>query len=423
MKVSAIPYVLQALLCSALVSASPISSDARYKRNVKRWNQFQAVPALGGAAYFITNEPSGNFVVSADIGIDGKLTLRQASFSGGNGAHGVTSPVGPDPLFSQGAIKTSKAANVLATVNAGSNTISMFAIDPANPAAITRVGDAVDSGGQFPVSVAFNAAGTQLCALNGGAVNGVNCFRVDNRTGLTPLPNTNRSLNLNQTTPATGPAGTPSHLIFSEDNRQLIASVKGTPPQPGFFAVWDVANDGSLSQNFVTVPPNQGGLLPFSMTLIPGQNALLATDAGVGFDILDLANPTSPNNRSSVVPIQGQGATCWSSHSPKTGNFYLTDIATSLVTEVNVDSNLRGTIVNQYPQGNNSAVIDNDIASVGTNDFMYVMAANATSINVMDLNAAGNAQIIQTLELSGPATSVGLALNANNLQGMTTFVS
>ena len=92
MKVSAIPYVLQALLYSALVSASPISSDARYKRNVKRWNQFQAVPALGGAAYctchsicclfrrfpthtspVITNEPSGNFVVSADIGIDGKL--------------------------------------------------------------------------------------------------------------------------------------------------------------------------------------------------------------------------------------------------------------------------------------------------------------------------------------------------------------
>ena len=124
----------------------------------------------------------------------------------------------------------------------------------------------------------------------------------------------------------------------------MIASIKGTPPNPGFFAVWDVAADGSLSQNFRSIPPNQGGLLPFSMTIIPGQNALLATDAGVGFDIVDLADLSSAN-RSSVVPIQGQGATCWSSFSPKTGNFYLTDIATSLVTEVNVDNNLRGTVV------------------------------------------------------------------------------
>jgi hypothetical protein len=170
------------------------------------------------------------------------------------------------------------------------------------------------------------------------------CFNVNNQTGLTPLANTQRSLGLNQTTPPNGPAGTTSHIVFSEDNKQLIASVKGIPPQPGFFAVWDIATDGSLSNNFKSIPPNQGGLLPFSMTVIEGQNALLATDAGVGFDIVDLANQSN-SNRSSVVPIQGQGATCWSSHSPKTGNFYLTDIKTSLVTEVNVDSNLKGSIV------------------------------------------------------------------------------
>lgn len=167
------------------------------------------------------------------------------------------------------------------------------------------------------------------------------------------MQDTTRSLQLNQTTPATGPAGTVSHVVFSEDNTQLIASVKGVPPTPGFLAVWDVAADGTLSQDFQTVAPQAGGLLPFSMTIIPGKNAILATDAGLGFDIFDFSagvaaageQNTTSSTKSSAVAIDGQGATCWSSFSPKTGNFYLTDVQTSMVSEINVDDNLVGTLV------------------------------------------------------------------------------
>ena len=55
----------------------------------------------------------------------------------------------------------------------GSNTLSLFSIDPSNPIEIKRVGDPIGSGGEFPVSVAFNKAGDVLCALNGGEINGV----------------------------------------------------------------------------------------------------------------------------------------------------------------------------------------------------------------------------------------------------------
>lgn len=105
--------------------------------------------------------------------------------------------------------------------------------------------------------------------------------------------------------------------------------------------------DGTLSPDFTSVAPQAGGLLPFSMTIIPGKNAILATDAGVGFDIFDFSGNADAGNAngSSVVPIDGQMATCWSSFSNETGNFYLTDIGTAMVTEVNVDSNLKGTIV------------------------------------------------------------------------------
>jgi hypothetical protein len=158
------------------------------------------------------------------------------------------------------------------------------------------------------------------------------------------MPNSFRPLGINQTTPATGPEGSASHVIFSEDGKNLIASVKGTPPTPGFLAMWNVQSDGSLSSNFQKIAPAQGGLLPFSMTVIPGKNSILATDAGIGFDIFDMSNNGSSNS-SSANAIAGQDATCWSSHSQKTGNFYLTDIGTSMVTEVNVGDDLKGTIV------------------------------------------------------------------------------
>jgi hypothetical protein len=409
---------LLSLLASGFVVASPI-----YQRTIHATKYMsKATGNSVGAVYFITNEPAENFVVSADIAQDGTLTLRQAVSTGGNGSHGVTDPPdGPDPLFSQGAIKSSRDLDIIATVNAGSNTVTLYAIDTADPAQIQVLGQPMFSGGDFPMSVAINVPGNQLCVLNGGAKNGVGCFSIDKQRGLIPQLNNARSLGLNQTTPPQGPAGTTSELIFSEDHKKLIASVKGTPPQPGFFAVWDVSADGSLSSNFTSLPPNTGGLLPFSMTVIRGQNALLATDAGVGFDIVDLAD-FSQSNRSSVVPIEGQGATCWSAHSEKTGNFYLTDIKTSIVTEVHIDKNLKGSIVKQYAQGNGSGTIDNAIATLPNDDFMYVLSANVTSIDVLSLNAPGQAKHIQRLDLAGPSKSAGLTLTGANLQGMTAYV-
>lgn len=407
--------VFAVVLLASTVSAAPL---------VPR-NSFLGSRATNSsaAAYFITNEPNGNFVVSMDIASDGKLSLAQAVATGGQGAHGITSPNGPDALFSQGAVKASAKGKVLAAVNAGSNTVSMFSINPDRPAEIKLIGEPISSEGEFPMSLAFNSAGTMLCALNGGHVNGVQCYKVDPQNGPQALNGTRRDLGLNQTTPASGPAGSTSHVIFSEDGKQLIASIKGTPPQPGFLAVWNVNNDSTLSPDFTRVAPGKGGLLPFSMTVIPGKNAILATDAGVGFDIFDMSGGAKNSSKSSVVPIEGQGATCWSSFSKKTGNFYLTDIKTSTVTEVNVDNNLKGTIVKQYPQANNSATIDNDIATIGGNDFMYVLAAGASKVDVLSLNTPGNAQNIQTLDIAGPAKSAGLTINPNNLQGMTAFVN
>lgn len=44
----------------------------------------------------------------------------------------------------------------LFTVNAGSNTVSMFAIDPESPRHLRLVGKPVDTLGEFPQSVAYS---------------------------------------------------------------------------------------------------------------------------------------------------------------------------------------------------------------------------------------------------------------------------
>ncbi|CAL1706265.1 unnamed protein product [Somion occarium] len=425
--------LVSVLSAVTLASAAPIfyrTDNTTASSQVIMLNTPNFVSEQAGAVYFISNEPSGNFVVVGEVQDNGAVVPNRAVSTGGQGAHGVSDPIGPDPLFSQGAIKASAKGQKLAAVNPGDNTVSLFSIDPKNPVDIKMIGTPQSSGGEFPVSVAFNKDATQLCVLNSGKVNGVNCYQVDSSNGLVAQADTTRSLGLNQTTPPAGPANTPSHVIFNEDGTKLIASVKGTPPnQPGFLAVWDVAEDGTLSKDFTSIAPAAGGLLPFSLTNINGMNAVLATDAGVGFDIFDFStvknaqdggNQTSAKN--SVVPIEGQMATCWSSFSNETGNFYLTDVGTSTVTEVNVDKDLKGTIVKQYPQLNNSATIDNDVAQINGKDFLYILAAGATSIDVMSLHASGNATSLGSFSFDFAAKQANLTLNANNLQGMTTFV-
>jgi hypothetical protein len=382
-----------------------------------------------GAVYFITNDPSGNFVVSSLIQGDGTLALGAAIQTFGFGAHGAGES-GPDPLFSQGAVKASPAAKMLAAVNPGSNTVSIFSINPQDLRMLSPVGFPVSSGGEFPMSLAFSKDGKRLCVLNSGQVNGVKCFRVDQKLGLIPLPNTERSLKLDQTSPATGPANTASHVIFSEDGTQLLATVKGDPTnatqRPGFIAAWDIQQDGSLSPDFKTVPLPSGGLLPFSMTVVPGKNAILATDANVGFDLFNTQGGITAGSQgarqNSANPIAGQGATCWSSFSPKTQNLYLTDIKKPFVTEVSVDNNLKGQIVKQHPLPAGSSSIDNEVATVNGKDILYILSPGRTSIDILALNGPGSVQNLGSLDFSGPAKQIGLALDGNNIQGLTSFV-
>lgn len=376
----------------------------------------QGAPA---ALYWMTNEPDGNFIMSASIDSEGQLTFGDKYWTGGVGAHGVTEPPeSPDPLFSQASVKV--VGKTLVVVNAGSNTATMFNIDETNPALLTMAGGPMWSGGEFPVSSTIDKVTGNVCVINGGAMNSVNCYTQDPTRGLTAIPNTMRLLGLNQTTPPSGPANTASQILFADDGKRLFASVKGQPDAPGFIAAWTVADDGSLSQDFERNVPADGGALPFSMTLVRGADAILNTDPALGFSVYEFDGTKATSDKG--VVIEGQGAACWSEFSDVTKNYYITDIMTSQLTEVEVNTEtLESTIVKQYPQPEGSSTIDNEIVTVGQKDFIYIMSPGTMRIEALALVGPGDAQPIQSFDIAAAAQIAGITVSTPNLQGVNAF--
>ncbi|KAH7872876.1 uncharacterized protein C8R40DRAFT_1051741 [Lentinula edodes] len=362
----------------------------------------------------MTNEDSGNYILAADVGSDGQVNLREAYATGGMGLHGINGGnTGPDGLFGQGSVAVSNVTNMLVAVNPGSGTVSLFSINPSDPSNLTLIGDPAGSGGQWPTSVTFNKAGDIVCALNGGEVNGVSCFSVHQTSGLTPLADTTRYLGINQTTPAAGPTNTVSQILFSSDSSKLLVAYSGTTPTaPGYLGYYDIGVNGSLSKNFSAIASPSGGVLPFSITPVPGQEAYVVADPALGFEVFDLTGA----NRSSAVAISGQGATCWSTYSPSTGSYMLID-AQGRIFEIAIDpATLQSTIIGNYTQFLGDGLIDSDVMSVNGTDYMYTLAAGINSLEVFALPAPGRLQSVQQFNISTAVESVGITVSECNIK-------
>ncbi|KAF8885089.1 hypothetical protein CPB84DRAFT_1837963 [Gymnopilus junonius] len=332
---------------------------------------------------------------------------------------------GPDPLFTQGAVVVNQKARILATVNPGSNTVSLFHIDAEDPTKLTPFGKPANSGGEFPIAVTINSEGTTVCVLNGGAVNGVNCFSVNPILGLVPKPNTLRFLNVNQTTPPTGPLGSLSTIVFSHDESKLLTLVKGgkdvTPN--AFLAAWAFGPDGSLSKNAVKSFTADDGRVPFTLVNIPGSNAYVAGDPTVGFEIFDFGNSTSLSATGISTPIPNQILACWVSYNPISGNFYIIDPVLSTITEVHFDAKLNSTIVKQYVPLANSGTLDNIVSIIGKHSFLHILQPLTSSITTLSVDRPGGALPVQIFNLTSALKDAGLSTYNNlNFQGMATYI-
>jgi hypothetical protein len=131
--------------------------------------QQQFVPGAARAVFVQTDNLAGNQVVAYRRAADGTLTLAGTYATGGLGGQLSGSVV--DHLASQGSLGYDPGPGLLFAVNAGSDTVSVFAAS-GDRLALRQV---IGSGGVFPVSVAvrgglvyvLNALAAAPCRASG----------------------------------------------------------------------------------------------------------------------------------------------------------------------------------------------------------------------------------------------------------------
>lgn len=364
------------------------------------------------AVYFITNTEE-NSVVSIPIGSDGLLTDHGVTFTetggrglGGTGATGA--PAMPDSLFSQGAVTI--VDDLLFAVNAGSNTVSLFEISSEDPCKLTLIGSPKSTGGEFPVSVTYSSELKIACAANGGAVDGVSCFSVSRKTGLSILDAAPRPLGLGQKTPAMGPTNTIGQVSFSKDSRSLLVTVKGTPAinNTGFIAVYPVVH-GSVSYTPIKSSPHGTSLL---FGIVPLDNELvIAADPSIGAATLKIDPYSYIATSDPLIPVKNQTAICWTAYSSKVGSAYLADGGQNHIVEVDPKT---GEIITDLKLTNGNRGMFDEIVG---GDFLYALApsVNGTHISVFDISGGrGSIKEVQNYEVEGLA-SPGLVMGLDAL--------
>lgn len=243
---------------------------------------------------FVENDDvTGNAVIAYDRASDG--TLTQASVNPTGGLGGVLDGSVVDHTASQGSLTYDKASHTLYAVNAGSNTLTVFAVDGDQ---LTRT-QVLSSGGTFPVSVtAYGNHVYVLNALDEGSVQGF--ARVGHH--LRPIPRFHRSLELIEGTPQF--THTPSQITVSPNGRHLLVATKAASNS---IDVFSLAANGRPSR--VPVVNNEGGAVPFAIVFDAAGRAVVTDAAANAVDTFRLG-------RGGILTmvdqqLTGQVATCW----------------------------------------------------------------------------------------------------------------
>ena len=141
----------------------------------------------------------------------------------------------------------------LFAVNAGSNTLTMFKINPLEPTCLDMIGNPVAIPGEFPVTVAASAKNNLVCAGTTGAQAGISCASFSKSQGIGSM-DALRQFDLGQSTPPAGPLNTVSQTFFSNDESMLFTTVKGDPTvnNTGFLSVFNVMSNGMNNAKLAT---------------------------------------------------------------------------------------------------------------------------------------------------------------------------
>jgi 6-phosphogluconolactonase len=237
-----------------------------------------------GAVYVLSNQPSGNSVLVYARDANGTLTYAATYSTGGKGAG-----TGADPLGSQGSLTLDDG--FLLAVNAGSNDVSLFAIEGSK---LTLL-DKESSGGQTPVSVAVK--GPIAYVLNAGGTPNISGFFVDALgKHLIPLPGSQRPL-------AGGTTAQPAQVRFAPEGNELLVTEKGTQ----LIDTYTVGFTGYASN---PTPHASNGVTPFGFSITTRGYAIVSEAGSGSVSSYDVENGKTLTSISASIHL-GQTAPCW----------------------------------------------------------------------------------------------------------------
>jgi 6-phosphogluconolactonase len=331
-----------------------------------------------GFIYTMSNEASGNSILSFFQQSNGALAFQATTASGGNGNGGG--------LGSQGSLITDQHKNYLFAVNAGSNTISSFKINEDGSLALAHT---ISSGGTFPLSLTVH--GDILYVVNSTTSN-IAGFTIGTGGTLTAIPGSSHPLSM-------ADAG-PAEIAFTPDGQRLIVTEKNTNKITAF-----EVNSAGLAGNGTSI--NSAGQTPFGFAF--AGNTIVVTEASGGAPNASTVSAYGTFGSTSLTggPLAtNQTAACWAA-ATRDGKFaYVTNTGSNTISSFEVNSNGGLRLINASEAATGTTPID----IVFSSNELYIYNLNAGSHSISAYKKGGNETLEKLADVANlPAHAVGLA--------------
>ena len=329
-----------------------------------------------GAVFVQLNAASGNEIASYSRSADGRLVAAGRVSTGGLGGTAVGAPL--DALASQGSLVLDGSRRVLLAVNAGSDTVTSFAV--AGTGLQRR--SVVPSSGEFPVSVAVHD--DLAFVLNAGGHGSVSGFRI--RGGaLVPIPGSTRELGLDNTAVPTFITA-PSQVGFTPDGHALVVATKSN----NTLLTLRVSESGRISGSPTVTPSAQP--VPFSFVTDPA-GRVHVTNAGTGTQTsYRLGRDATLATLGTSAPTGG-AALCWNVRIGRT--VYGTNAGSSTISAWRIEAD--GTTTLTAPVAASTPAGPIDLAASPDGRFLYGQNAVAGSLSVYAVADGGGLTPVQTV--------------------------
>ena len=343
-----------------------------------------------GAVYTMSNAAEGNSILVFDRDLVGNLTPAGEFDTGGLGTGAG--------LGNQGGLIIDPANRWLFVVNAGSDDLSVFAIEEDGLALVNRE----PSGGENPVSLTYS--GNLLYVLNAGgavgAVDEITGFTVGADGLLTPIPGSTRSLSDANTGPA--------QISFNTDGDVLVVTEKAT----NLIDTFTVGADGVAGPVSTHA---SSGTTPFGFAIGKRDQVIVSEAAGGAPDQSSVSSYQLGKDGSLAVISPSVGTTetaaCWAIVSHDGRFTYTTNAGSGTISgySIGFDGSLALLDANGQTgnSGKDSGPLDMAFSNDGRN--LYTLNGQSHTIGVFKVKDKGGLAALNS-HIDLPATANGLAV-------------